>query len=108
MSEVIVRIDTLNEAPQGCGQCDPLLMTVCAVKHEQPIEKMVLRVGRPDWCPILGVLPQNAVPVVRCGECKSVYKEDDHEYWCRARGFPMMLVAPEEYCSRGERRTDGG
>ena len=46
----------------------------------------------------------DAVPVVRCKDCKGVYKESDYEYWCGRNGFPMRRVTAEDYCSRGQRK----
>lgn len=57
MSELIVRME-MNGIPDCCGLCDPLFRVVCATKHDQTIDKMMLRVGRPSWCPIIGELPE--------------------------------------------------
>lgn len=58
MSKLIVEIETeMNGIPDCCGLCDPLFTVVCATRHDQTIDKMMLRVGRPTWCPIKGVLP---------------------------------------------------
>lgn len=56
MSRLIIETE-MNGIPDCCGLCDPLLAAVCAMKHDQTIDKMMLRVGRPSWCPIKGVLP---------------------------------------------------
>lgn len=56
MSKLIVEME-MNGIPDCCGLCDPLFKAVCAIKHDQTIDKMMLRVGRPSWCPIKGVLP---------------------------------------------------
>lgn len=56
MSKLIVETE-MNGIPDCCGLCDPLFATVCAMKHDQTMDEMVLRVGRPSWCPIKGVLP---------------------------------------------------
>ena len=56
MSKLIVEVE-MNGIPNCCGLCDPLFAVVCALKHDQTIDKMMLRVGRPSWCPIKGVLP---------------------------------------------------
>lgn len=57
MSKLIVEME-MNGIPNCCGLCDPLFAAVCALKHDQTIDKMMLRVGRPSWCPIVGVLPE--------------------------------------------------
>lgn len=57
MSKLIVEME-MNGIPDCCGLCDPLFTVVCATKHDQTIDKMMLRAGRPSWCPIIGVLPE--------------------------------------------------
>lgn len=57
MSKLIVETE-INGIPDCCGLCDPLFMVVCATKHDQTIDKMMLRVGRPSWCPIKSILPE--------------------------------------------------
>ena len=44
----------------------------------------------------------DAVPVVRCGDCR-YYKEP--ERWCRRLGL-VGAFDNKGFCSRGERRTD--
>ena len=56
MSKLIVETE-MDGIPNCCGLCDPLFAVVCATKHDQTIDKMMLRVGRPSWCPIKGELP---------------------------------------------------
>lgn len=56
MSKLIIEME-MDGIPSCCGLCDPLFTVVCATKHDQTIDKMMLRVGRPSWCPICGVLP---------------------------------------------------
>lgn len=58
MSKLIVETE-MNGIPECCGLCDPLFAAVCAIKHDYTIDKMMLRVGRPSWCPIKGVLPEH-------------------------------------------------
>ena len=43
----------------------------------------------------------DAVPVVRCRDCRFHIKEDDFEYWCNGFCQPARLVNPDDYCSRG-------
>lgn len=57
MSECVVRME-MNGVPDCCGLCDPLFAVVCATKHDQTIDKMMLRAGRPSWCPIICSLPE--------------------------------------------------
>ena len=48
----------------------------------------------------------DAVPVVRCRECK-YYKPDEFECGCDfAGGLPY--VKPDDFCSYGERRASDG
>lgn len=61
MRKLIVEME-INGIPDCCGLCDPLFMVVCATKHDQTIDKMMLRAGRPSWCPIKG-------EIVPCSEC---------------------------------------
>lgn len=44
--------------------------------------------------------------VVRCKNCKYCEKIDDHEWWCCGRGFPAVLTAPEDYCSKGAKISE--
>ena len=49
----------------------------------------------------------DAVPVVRCKDCKYCHIEDEYEAWCYG-GFPAVLTrALDDYCSHGQRREDG-
>ena len=44
----------------------------------------------------------DAVPVVRCGECRHRYLE--HDVWiCR---FGLMIPSPDGFCSYGEKVTE--
>ena len=68
-----------------------------------------------DMCPTLEHINEapivDAVSVVRCKDCK-YYNQDDPSDWFRCdifqgsyeKGFP---TEPHDYCSYGERRTDG-
>lgn len=44
--------------------------------------------------------------VVRCKDCKYVFKEDEYSYWCNGFTSPMRLVTPKTFCSHGRRRND--
>lgn len=44
----------------------------------------------------------DAVPVVRCKDCKFIHEKG---YCTLVTG--MTRIEPDDYCSRGERRTDG-
>lgn len=49
----------------------------------------------------------DAVPVVRCKDCKYCHIEDEYEAWCHG-GLPAVLTrATEDFCSHGKRREDG-
>jgi hypothetical protein len=49
----------------------------------------------------------DAVPVVRCKDCKYCHIEDEYEAWCHG-GLPAVLTrATEDFCSHGQRREDG-
>lgn len=44
----------------------------------------------------------DAVPVVRCGECRHKYLE--HDVWmCR---FGLLIPSPDGFCSYGEKVTE--
>jgi len=50
---------------------------------------------------ILSDIPAaDAVPVVRCKECK--FRENDD--FCTGRGFPYQLVPDDGFCDKGERK----
>ena len=54
----------------------------------------------------------DAVPVVRCGECKYWLHMDDGFGDCTNRRFHIPNIAPpsmdkDDFCSYGERRSDG-
>lgn len=57
------------------------------------------------WETIDSIPAVDAVEVVRCRECKVCHKEDEDEFWCYRFG-PAVLVAPDDFCSRG-RGEDG-
>lgn len=42
----------------------------------------------------------DAVPVVRCRNCK--FRENDD--FCTGRGFPCQLVPDDGFCDKGERK----
>lgn len=44
----------------------------------------------------------DAVPVVRCKDCK-YYKPDEYEFGC---DYGLPCVKADDFCSYGERRTD--
>lgn len=49
----------------------------------------------------------DAIPVVRCGECKWLVKS---EMVCKLLSNnyePPVMVESDDYCSRGKRREDG-
>lgn len=45
----------------------------------------------------------DAVPVVRCKDCKYRNKEDG---FCEGRGWPMQLVPDDGFCDKGKRSED--
>ena len=45
----------------------------------------------------------DAVPVVRCKDCKHRYAEDG---FCEGRGWPMQLVPDDGFCDRGKRSKE--
>ena len=53
-----------------------------------------------------GLPPVDAVPVVRCRDCKH---KDRESGFCHGRGWPMQLVPDDGFCDKGavNRRTDG-
>lgn len=52
----------------------------------------------------------DAVPVVRCKDCKHCVKAGTYELrlWCQGHGSPLRLTTADDYCSRGKRRDDNG
>lgn len=46
----------------------------------------------------------DAVPVVRCRDCKHCMKADRYELWCQGHGSPLRLTTADDYCSKGKRR----
>lgn len=65
---------------------------------------------REDWClhgeeieELIESAPTiDAVPVVRCKDCK-YYKPDEYECGC---DYGLPCVKADDFCSYGERRTD--
>lgn len=45
----------------------------------------------------------DAVPVVRCKDCKHRYAEDG---FCQGRGWPMQLVPDDGFCDKGKRSEE--
>lgn len=43
----------------------------------------------------------NAVPVVRCKDCKYCRRVDEFEYWCEGFCSPARLVRKDDFCSHG-------
>lgn len=48
----------------------------------------------------------DAVPVVRCKDCK-YYKPDEYEFGCECDSGLVYVKANDDFCSYGERRTGG-
>ena len=81
MSKLIVEME-MNGIPDCCGLCDPLFTVVCATKNDQTIDKMMLRVGRPSWCPIKGVLPEEHGDLIdRDALKKQCWQDDGFDLW---------------------------
>lgn len=54
-----------------------------------------------------GFTPMDAVPVVRCRECKHMWQASlSGNMYCELHGTCVFVVRPDEYCSRGERKED--
>jgi len=45
----------------------------------------------------------DAVPVVRCKDCKH---RDAEEGFCEGRGWPMQLVPDDGFCDKGKRSEE--
>ena len=45
----------------------------------------------------------DAVPVVRCKDCKH---RDAEKLFCEGRGWPMQLVPDDGFCDKGERSEE--
>lgn len=41
--------------------------------------------------------------ITTCVECANCDKVDDYEYWCNGWGWPMRIVRPDDFCSKGTR-----
>jgi len=60
-----------------------------------------------DLAEMLYYMPAaDVVEVVRCKDCRYVFKEDEYSYWCNGFTSPMRLVTPETFCSHGRRKND--
>ena len=56
---------------------------------------------------LIAVFPTAEVAeVVRCKDCRYVFKEDEYSYWCNGFTSPMRLVTPYTFCSHGRRKND--
>lgn len=50
----------------------------------------------------------DAVEVVRCGKCRYFFVDEDYAKHGLCRAYPLGIAKlPMDYCSLGERRTDG-
>lgn len=45
----------------------------------------------------------DVVEVVRCGECKNVFRSEAPALWCVGRGWPMQMVPLDGFCDKGKR-----
>lgn len=52
---------------------------------------------------LLNVPSADAVPVVRCKDCKHRYAENG---FCEGRGWPMQLVPEDGFCDKGKRSEE--
>lgn len=59
-------------------------------------QTMEMQVKKPTDFPAI----IDAVPVVRCKDCKHRDAEDG---FCKGRGWPMQLVPDDGFCDKGER-----
>ncbi len=75
-------------------------------------ELIVMEYGGIKFVPvefINGAPTIDAVPVVRCKDCK-FYRLWRSEYCCQgftADPYEYLYTGPDDFCSSGERRTDG-
>ena len=108
--KLIVEME-MNGIPNCCGLCDPLFAVVCALKHDQTIDKMMLRVGRPSWCPICGVLPEehcdlidrDALKRAFCNHCDG----GDGDEPCTEPCVDIGLIETAPTVIAAERKDDG-
>ena len=72
-----------------------------------PEERAMLAESLIDTLKSLDIPTIDAVPMVRCKDCKHYGNEYGHPYGgeCAWHG---SLVDPDDFCSYGERRTDDG
>lgn len=47
----------------------------------------------------------DAIPIVRCKDCRYCIKEDEWTLWCMSAS-PACLTTPEDYCSHGKRKEN--
>lgn len=59
----------------------------------------------PNYKDIVNAPTIDAVIVVRCKDCDYTDEslDEDHDYWCLHHG---IYIDADDYCSRGERRTE--
>ena len=68
--------------------------------EELTLEFDTSNLTREDWEKIIG-----GIPIVRCKDCDYTDEslDEDHDYWCLHHG---IYIDADDYCSRGERRTE--
>ena len=79
MSECVVRMDF----PKRCYDCDMANGLTCMATggvYGRDVPKMTWIRSRPDWCPIVCVLPEKHG---RLGDLDELAAGCDDPYWCR-------------------------
>lgn len=107
MSKLIIEME-MDGIPSCCGLCDPLFTVVCATKHDQTIDKMMLRVGRPSWCPICGVLPEEHGDLIDRDKLKRAFcNHCDGDEPCTDSCVDIGLIETAPTVIAVERKDDG-
>jgi hypothetical protein len=79
------------------------------IEHDVKISKCGAIADICTW--ILTAPTIDAVPVVRCAECKRCFVKETKRHkqpmWICMRGDLNVCVHPHDFCSYGERRSDG-
>jgi len=74
-------------------------LALCGGDYKELCKTLIAKV---ESAPVI-----DAVPVVRCKDCKYCHIEDEYEAWCHG-GLPAVLTrATEDFCSHGQRREEG-
>lgn len=106
MSDILIKNVKM---PKNCEGCK-LIPGYCKHRNIYCMDDNQKKFIRPKDCPLVEVPSADAEEVVRCKDCKNNYvtthnhgKQDDPR--C---DFTDRHLSLDDFCSRGERRMDGG